>query len=158
MKPIYQDDNTIAYLSPTPAVAGHVIISPRKKYTILEEVPEEVTGQLFVVANKISSILFETLGAHGTNTIIQNGEAAGQEDATVQVHLIPRKEQDGLDFRWQPETIDEEKNSVAELNLRDACKRIIIGKKEEKKEVREEEAPQEVANTQWVEKALFRIP
>ena len=157
---IYQDEKCIAYLAEEPAAPGHVVLTPKEKYTILEEVPEAVVGHLFVIANKLSSILFETMGAQGTNTIINNG--VGQKEPQVLVHIIPRKEKDGLPLQWEGQG-DTEPHNVAFLKLKDACAKIFPGKEKQepmqakKKESKAPEMPEE-RNVDWIEKALFRLP
>ncbi len=158
MNLIYEDEECVAYLHATPASPGHVVITPKEKYTVIEELPELLCGHLFVVANRMAGVLFETLGAHGTNLLIQNGTAAGQKEAQVQLHVIPRKENDGLNFLWKP-TEDKEKAEVAMIKLNECSTKIVL-KDDKKKEVMSDvqEQSETPTNTKWIEDALLRIP
>lgn len=99
---IYEDELCFALLHESPAVPGHTLVIPKKHTTILEELDDNTVSHLFVVCNKVSTILFDKLGCHGTNIIVNNGLDAGQELPHVVIHVLPRKEADNLDFEWTP--------------------------------------------------------
>jgi len=105
---IYEDKNIIAMLNDKPATAGHIIMTTKEHYPIFENIPDELVAHIFSVANKLSTITFETLGAHGTNIIVNNGLTAGQKDPHFLVHVIPRRENDNIDFGWQPKKASED--------------------------------------------------
>ena len=92
---VYEDKDLVAFLKEDPSITGHIVLIPKEHHTILEQVPEEISGQLFLVANQISSILFEVFGAEGTNILIQNGSEAGQKIPHVSLNILPRKQGDG---------------------------------------------------------------
>lgn len=103
------EDNDVFVLLPQNAITkGHMIIVPKEKYPILEAVPEELMKKMFQSANKISSILFETLQCHGTNILIQNGPPAGQINPQFSINVIPRYENDDLKFEWTPKPASQE--------------------------------------------------
>ena len=156
MTTIYEDESCIAYLNTTPAIGGHVSLEPKQKYTIVEQIPDEVMGHLTYIANILSGMLFEMLGAEGTNIIINNGAEAGQQEPQVTFHILPRKQNDGLNFQWQPKEIDQERMDVVALKLQEGGKNIVPGQKPKAppKEVKEEA---EEAGS-WVEDVLFRKP
>jgi histidine triad (HIT) family protein len=154
---VFENNSFVAFLKERPAVAGHILLVPKQHFTILEQVPEDVCGEMFHVANILSSILFEALGAEGTNILINNGSDSGQKVPHVAVNIIPRKEGDNLHLEWKPKQQDKEEMGVVELKLKEACKNIIVGKKEEKpKEIKEKK--EEIKNSKWVEKILTRLP
>jgi len=99
-KLIYEDDICFVLLHESPAIAGHTMVIPKKHATILEEIDDNIVEHLFIIANKVSSSIFDTLGAQGTNIILNNGHDAGQELPHVVLHVLPRKEGDGLNFEW----------------------------------------------------------
>jgi hypothetical protein len=78
-KVIYEDDLVFAILHESPAIDGHTLVIPKKHAPILEELDDKSIERLFVIANKISTSVFDTLGAHGTNILLNNGIDAGQE-------------------------------------------------------------------------------
>ncbi len=104
-KKIYEDELVSAILDINPANPGHVLVMPKEHYSIMPQVPEEVLKHLFIVVKKLSQVALKSLGARGTNILVQNGVAAGQKSQHFMVHLIPRKENDGLPFKLEKQDI-----------------------------------------------------
>ena len=117
--PLFEDEEVRIILSPEPIVPGHVLVLPKQHFTILEQVPDKLIGKIFGLANKASNALFETLKAQGTNLFIRNGVAAGQSVAHFAVHVLPRKENDGVNLQWQPRQLSEEEMATVELKLKE---------------------------------------
>lgn len=152
---VYASDN-VAIIIPDEAITqGHLVIVPVNHYPILEAVPNDVLSEMFVVANKTGMAIFESIGAQGTNILIQNGIAAGQESPHVMLHVIPRKENDGLDFQWTPKQMNEEEMSTIELKIKE---QIEINKTSEKKEGIVENKKKETIKEDYRFKSLIRIP
>ncbi|MBU2561362.1 MAG: HIT domain-containing protein [Nanoarchaeota archaeon] len=93
---IYEDDKCIAVLDINPANPGHALILPKEHYTIMPMMPEEEIAHLFRIAKKISTAQIRSLNADGTNIFMANGAAAGQKAPHFMIHVIPRKENDGI--------------------------------------------------------------
>lgn len=123
-KKIYEDDFVIAVLDVNGANPGHCFVIPKTHYPIIEQVPDAEVGRLFQVSNKISTAIFDSLGAQGTNIFVANGIPAGQTVAHVTINVIPRKENDGINLQWQPRQLSEEEMSTVELKLKDQAKNI----------------------------------
>ena len=132
-KKIYEDDLTLAVLDVNGANAGHCFVMPKNHYPIIEQVPDIEIGRLFQVSNKLSSAIFESLGAQGTNIFVANGIPAGQTVAHFTINVIPRKENDGVNLQWPPKQLSEEEMSTVELKLKEQTKNIGRFEKEEKK-------------------------
>ncbi|MBI2654213.1 HIT domain-containing protein [Candidatus Woesearchaeota archaeon] len=132
-KKVYEDDLVLAVLDVNGANAGHCFVMPKNHYSILEQVPDIEIGRLFQASNKISSAIFESLGAQGTNIFVTNGVPAGQTVAHFTINVIPRKENDGINLQWQPKQMSEEEMSTVELKLKEQTKNIGYFEKEEKK-------------------------
>ena len=139
---IYRDDKFVAVLHLKPAAAGHILLFTQHHYPILEQVPDFVVGEMFLVANKLSTTIFETLGAEGTNIIIENGVAAGQGIPHVSVHIIPRRENDGLTkLQWTPKKVNNDEMDVAQYQIKEQAEKVHPStfEHEAKKEVVKEE-------------------
>jgi len=121
---IYEDDQIFLMHAPKPAGMGHVIALPKEHVMIIEQLQDYDVAEIFQKINKISTAVFESLGAHGTNIIVQNGVAAGQSNSHMMIHVIARREGDGIDFTWQPKQLSEEDMSTVELKLKEATKNI----------------------------------
>lgn len=160
---IYEDKEIVAVVHPRPAVPGHVIVFPKKHYQIFEQISDYEAAGLFNIANKISIAVFEGIKAAGTNIILQNGVAAGQEIPHVCIHIIPRKEGDNIDFQWQPKRLTEEQMSSVELKVKEAASEIGKFEKEKKKESvkiekKIEKIKAEEQKENYLIKQLERIP
>ncbi len=160
-KKIYEDDEILAVLDVNGALPGHCFILPKEHYPIMEQVPDFIISKLFFMANKISSALFETLAAQGTNIFVANGVAAGQTVAHFTVNVVPRKEGDGINLQWQPKQLDEEEMSTVELRLKEETKNIGYfdkGKPGAPKKETKKEAETIEGEENYLIKALRRIP
>lgn len=160
-KVLYYDEICIAYLKKMPASAGHIVLIPKKHYTIFEQVPDTETSHLFKIASKLSTAAFETFGHGGTNIIVQNGGTAGQKHPHFSIEIIPRNENDGLNFLWQPKQLSEEEMSTTELMLKEAAANIGGFGEGHKKEVikeKEKEVLKEGDKENYLLKSLRRIP
>src|SRR3989338_11469015 len=104
---VYEDDSVIAILDVNPANPGHMLIMPREHYSIMPQMPDEETGHIFAVAKALSNAALRSLEVQGSNIIVANGVVAGQRAQHFMVHLIPRKENDNLDFQVPQKTIED---------------------------------------------------
>ncbi|MBS3119487.1 HIT family protein [Candidatus Woesearchaeota archaeon] len=109
---IFEDEQVAAILSDTPATVAHVIILPKQHYTILEQAPDEIVEKLGIVANKISTAIFESLNIGGTVVMIQNGTVAGQDVPHLSVHVFPRTENDELSLGWDTQKVSDDELSM----------------------------------------------
>lgn len=133
-KKIFEDDFAIAVLDVNGANPGHCFVMPKSHYQIIEQVPDAELGRLFQISNRISSAIFDCLGAQGTNIFVANGIPAGQTIAHFTINVVPRKENDGINLQWQPKQLSEEEMSTVEIKLKEQAKHIGHFEKEEKKQ------------------------
>lgn len=98
---VYEDEICVAILTTKPASLGHVIIYPKNHFVIVEQIPDNIFCHLMEIANKISQALFESLGVQGTNILINNGTPAGQDEPHFSIHVLGRKENDGINLEWE---------------------------------------------------------
>jgi len=158
-KRVFEDEKALAILSPHPCCAGHILLMPKEHFSIIEQVPDYLIAHLSKIVNKISIAVFEILQAKGTNVLIQNGVAAGQKTNHFMIHIIPRKENDGFNFQWQPKQLNEEQMSTIELNLKEVTKGIGEFEKEENKPVKLDSEIEKInKEDNYLIKQLNRIP
>lgn len=156
---LYEDSEIVAMLAPKPTSVGHVYVVPKKHTPILEQIPDPVIGNMFAKANKISMASFESLGVQGTNLLIQNGLPAGQHHSHCILHVIPRREGDGLNLMWQPKQLTEEEMSTAEIQIKENTGQVGIFEKKKEKPI-EIEKPKEIEDKDedYRTKHLERLP
>jgi histidine triad (HIT) family protein len=163
MKIVFEDKEVIAFLKQKPATFGHIILTTKKHYTIMDQVPDFEINHVFKIANKLSSAVFEALGGGGTNIIVQNGSGAGQIHPHFCVEIIPRRDNDGLNFQWANKQLSEEEMSTVELTIKQETASLVIGSGEKKKEVVEENKEtktlkEKKGEENYLLKSLRRIP
>ncbi len=168
---VYEDDNYVAILPSKPAVPGHVKIIPRQHFSQLDEMSEELVEGLFFLANFASTAVFDAAKAHGTNIILN------ESDSHLAIDVIPRKDNDGLNFTWKPKQLspaemDEVHNKIKDKAflidrkdefIQEAEKensKEIIAEIEENKEgkVKEEKKDEKKGKLSYLLKQLIKIP
>ena len=106
-KKIYEDEKVLGVLDINPANPGHILLLPKEHYAIMPQMPEEEISHIFMSAKHISNAMLRSIEAQGTNIIVANGVAAGQRAQHFMVHIIPRKENDGIQFTLPQKTMPE---------------------------------------------------
>ena len=94
-KTIYEDEKFRVILDISPATKGHALIIPKEHYANIYEMPEELAGEVMILAKKLAAHMTEVLKCDGFNIVQNNGELAGQTVFHFHMHLIPRYENDG---------------------------------------------------------------
>ena len=97
---IYDDRFVIAFLDVNPLAEGHLLVIPREHYGQMTEMPSDQCAGLLSPVPKLGRALVEITGAGGFNILINQGQVAGQVVPHVHCHLIPRRPDDGLGYRW----------------------------------------------------------
>ncbi len=97
-KIIFEDDICMAILDINPATTGHILLMPKEHYMIMPMVPDEVLGHLSVISKYLSELLTQTFSAKDVSIFIANGAAAGQQTQHFMMQIIPRYEDDKLNF------------------------------------------------------------
>ena len=104
---IYEDERVIALLDINPANPGHMLLLTKEHYSIMPQLPEDEIAYVFMVAKAISNSMLRGIDAQGTNIIVANGIAAGQRAQHFMAHIIPRKENDGINFALPQKTMEQ---------------------------------------------------
>jgi histidine triad (HIT) family protein len=98
---LYEDQDVALALKESVLVPGQIIVFPKQHLTIMEMLDDKVLGKCATLANLASKVIFEGLGAQGTNILVKNGLGAGQEVPHSSIEVIPRQENDGLNLQWE---------------------------------------------------------
>ena len=93
---IYEDEFTFAFLDIADDFVGHTLVLPKTHTKNMLEANSEVINAVFNTVKKISKHYVDNCGYTGVNVICNNNESAEQSIAHFHVHIIPRKEDDGL--------------------------------------------------------------
>ena len=156
---VYEDELCFAILHESPSVPGHTLVIPKKHSPIFEELDDSSAAHLFVVGNNISSSLFDSLGAHGTNLLINNGVSAGQELPHIVLNVLPRKENDGLNLEWQSRKASNEELKTTQSMIRSYSESIFSGRELAKNVIIKKEEPiLNNSSEDYMIKGLKRMP
>ncbi|MFH1771121.1 MAG: HIT family protein [archaeon] len=118
---LYEDRMAVAVLPKKAVTKGHIIIFPKKETRVIDELSEDESEHLFYLASYTATVLFETLGAHGTNMITHEGEE-------FYIEVIARNENDGLNLQWEPSQVSSEELEEATKSI---SSRMILEEKVE---------------------------
>ena len=99
---VFEDDAMVAFLDVGPLAEGHILVIPRDHYARFVEMPPALCSKLVSVLPALGRALLEVTGADGYNVLLNDGSIAGQVVPHVHFHLIPRRADDGLGYRWKP--------------------------------------------------------
>ncbi|MBI1935657.1 HIT family protein [Candidatus Woesearchaeota archaeon] len=131
---VYEDERAVAILDINPANPGHILLLTKEHYSIMPQVPDNEISRIFMAAKSLSNSMLRSIDAQGTNIIVANGVAAGQRAQHFMVHIIPRKEKDGINFAI-PQNAMETNEIEAVGNKLIAALGGAAEKKEEKQEL-----------------------
>ncbi len=150
---IFEDEDLVVAVKDKVFTPGQITVFPKKKVTILEQVPDDILEKCSVLVNKASIAAFEGLGAQGTNVIIQNGLAAGQKVSHFGIEIVPRQQDDPLNFMWEgkPEQEDELDRVAEKIKEALTAKPVV-------KEPAPEEKAEKKKGKNYLLKSLRKIP
>lgn len=112
---LYEDADFRVILDLGPASKGHALILPKQHYADIYEIPEDVAGKAFALAEKMAKKMTAALDCDGFNIVQNNKAVAGQTVFHFHMHLIPRYEGDKVGLGWKVGTLtDKDKEEILE--------------------------------------------
>ncbi len=104
---LYEDESLLVILDINPVAKGHSLVISKTVYPNFTDCPVDVLAHMMEVAQKIDLQLRGKLGCDGTNIMINNGPASGQEIPHLHIHVIPRYKDDGQSFGFTKTKYDD---------------------------------------------------
>ena len=98
---LYEDDEVLVILDINPIAKGHSLVISKTAYPNFTDCPAGRLAHMMEIAQKVDLKLRSALGCDGTNILINNGPAAGQEIPHLHIHVIPRYKDDGQTFGFE---------------------------------------------------------
>jgi histidine triad (HIT) family protein len=151
-KKVYEDEICTGILDINPANPGHILLMPKEHYQIMPMVPEEEIKHLGMVSKALSHALLKALKIAGTNIFIANGIAAGQRAQHFMLHVIPRKEGDGIGMVIPEKQISEAELAAVRKDVRERISEIFKLKKETVEAAEEKPKKEEAVKAELEEK------
>ncbi|XP_038702972.1 adenylylsulfatase HINT3 isoform X2 [Tripterygium wilfordii] len=99
---LYEDDMCLCILDTKPLIHGHSLVIPKSHFCSLEATPPSVVAAMCSKVPFIGNAIMKATGCDSFNLVVNNGEAAGQVIFHTHMHIIPRKNCDGL---WSTESL-----------------------------------------------------
>ncbi len=99
---VYDDATKLAFMDINPIRPGHLLVIPKQHYERLTDLPDDEAADLARVLPRLARAAVKAADADGFNVVQTNGACAGQVVPHVHIHIIPRHDNDGYSFRWQP--------------------------------------------------------
>ena len=112
---IYEDEHTLAFLDIVNDVDGHTIVIPKKHVESMLDCDNDTLFQIVNTVKLLSTYYAENCGYQGVNLLNANGKAAQQSVPHFHIHIIPRKNDDGIDA-WP--VFDEAHESIAAMQTK----------------------------------------
>ncbi len=88
---VYEDNDFLAFLDIAPVANGHTLLIPKAEYVWVQELPDELVGQLFIKAKELMIAIQKGLSCDYVQISV-----VGKDVPHVHVHLIPRYFNDEL--------------------------------------------------------------
>ena len=99
---VFETDATISFLDHRPLFPGHVLVIPRPHHETIEDLPNELLGHLFEVAQRASTAVRTAMEAPGSFVAANN--TISQSVPHFHIHVVPRRPGDGLRGFFWPRT------------------------------------------------------
>ena len=98
---VYEDDDFRVIMDAAPAAMGHALVIPKAHYDNALNAEPGVLGSAMEVAADIARAVKKATGCDGVNILQNNGEAAGQTVFHLHIHVIPRFNDDKVNFSYE---------------------------------------------------------
>lgn len=111
---VYEDADTLAFLSTGPNNPGHSLVIPKQHSENIYDMSDHSLATTIRSVQKVAKAVKTAMQADGINIAMNNDKAAGQVIYHPHFHVIPRFQEDGY-HHWGQKTYKEgEADSVAE--------------------------------------------
>ncbi|MEK7208215.1 MAG: HIT family protein [Patescibacteria group bacterium] len=115
---VYEDGKILAFLDINPVNHGHVLVIPKAHHPKMEETPDAVVADIFVTAKKLMPAVKKAVHADYVAVSV-----VGTDVPHFHVHLVPRREDDGLAGFWPTKKYGEKEMDAAAEKIRAALAR-----------------------------------
>ena len=95
---IYENDFVTCFLDISQATKGHTLIVPKKHVQDIFSVEKKEAEEIMKAAVVVANVLKEKLGTKDINLLNNSGQLAGQTVMHFHLHVLPRYENDEIDF------------------------------------------------------------
>ena len=94
---VFEDKLTFSFMDIAKEVDGDILVFPKKHVKNVLDCDEETLSAVMKTVKTVSNHLTEHCGYEGVNLLNASDESAGQSVSHFHIHIIPRKNGDGID-------------------------------------------------------------
>lgn len=110
---LYEDEETLAFMDINPANDGHCLVIPKAHFPTVFALAPEAFAAAGRTVIKVASAVQAALTPDGINLLQANGPGAAQSVLHFHIHVLPRRQNDGLSINWTPKPGD--RGRIAEI-------------------------------------------
>jgi histidine triad (HIT) family protein len=110
---VLDEPDVLGFLDTRPVFKGHVLIIPREHIETLADLDPAMLAPLFGRVQSVMRAVEEGLGADGT--FVATNNKVSQSVPHLHVHVVPRKQKDGLKGFFWPRTKYASEEEAAEV-------------------------------------------
>ena len=119
---VLEDELTVAFLDHRPLFPGHCLVVPKAHHETLGSLPPALVGPLFESVRLVARAVEHGMRADGSFVALNN--RVSQSVPHVHVHVVPRRQKDGLrGFFWPRQKYE---NEDALARTRDAIRAALL--------------------------------
>src|SRR5437899_48411 len=99
---VFEDADTLAFMSLRQQREGHVLVIPRRHVENVFDLDVSTGSAVMATTVRVARAVRDACRPEGLHLWQSNGPAAGQEVPHFHMHVMPRWHDDGL-LRWHPD-------------------------------------------------------
>lgn len=99
---LFSTEYSFAFLTQTPIVPGHTLISPKRHIATLDELSGAEWKDMWDMFSQVKQALAKTFQSEGFNFALNEGTCAGQTVPHIHFHILPRKQGDTGIIEYEP--------------------------------------------------------
>ncbi len=105
---VYEDAAVICVLDISPATSGHTIALTKNHYNSVYEIPQPEYLHLLSISRAVGYALLISQGATNIDMVCTQELRKGNFTPHSIIHLIPRYQEDTVNYVWQPKTMSQD--------------------------------------------------
>ena len=95
---VYEDNDTLAFLSTGPNTPGHTLVIPKKPFRNIFDIDDERLAAVMRTVRKVAPAVRDAVGAKGVHINSNHEPEAGQVVFHLHFHIIPRHTREEFEF------------------------------------------------------------
>ncbi|MCW5772069.1 MAG: HIT family protein [Rhodospirillaceae bacterium] len=97
---LVDDAHTLAFMDINPGNPGHALAIAKEHWENLSAMPPALLGPVLATAQRVAKAIEAALAPDGINLLQANGPGAAQSVFHFHIHILPRRNGDGLKMNW----------------------------------------------------------